>query len=245
MKKRAWYLIAILGVALALLGPAAYAHWSGGQSPQGSPAVSSAGGDLAAGPKVGPESGPPILGEPGSTGPNGQAAGNQPAPAGPGGTQQPEKPGPGSQPHNSPPAAGQPGVVKPPGTSGGDQAQVTPAPPPADSGCRVYVAVVGKEKQLLFGPAPVNLSPGQKWGVTALGALRATGLEYGLAYGNKFVNMVGGEANQGMAGWKYKVNDQVPVDAAVDVEVKPGDKIIWWYSENPSSSGPTWAELGR
>ncbi|MBC7343057.1 MAG: DUF4430 domain-containing protein [Clostridia bacterium] len=134
------------------------------------------------------------------------------------------------------------------GPSGSDhegKGRVTPAlPPAADQGCRVYVAVVGKGKQVLFGPAQVSLSSGQKWGATALGALDATGLEYHLAYGNKFVDMVAGQANQGQWGWMYKVNDQVIWKPAVDVEVKPGDKIIWWYSQD-RSPGPIWSELSK
>lgn len=237
MNKRRWYLIGVLLVAVALLGPAAYAQWSAGRDPAG---ASSAGGSLV----QAPPAQQPITKEPGVAGPSNPAPDNQPASASPGTDEHPKKADPNPEPNNPPPVAGEPGQ-KSAGPGRDSQGRVTPGPPPAaDQGCRVYVAVVGKGKQVLFGPAQVSLSPGQKWGATALGALDATGLEYHLAYGNKFVDMVAGQANQGQWGWMYKVNDQVIWKPAVDVEVKPGDKIIWWYSQD-RSPGPTWSELSK
>ncbi|MGB9793075.1 MAG: DUF4430 domain-containing protein, partial [Thermacetogeniaceae bacterium] len=83
------------------------------------------------------------------------------------------------------------------------------------STCTVGVAVVGKNGELLFGPGDVLLSKEGKWGMTALGALDATGLPYTMSttYPD-FVDSICGLANQGMSGWCYVVNDTMPSVAA-------------------------------
>jgi hypothetical protein len=113
-------------------------------------------------------------------------------------------------------------------------------PPPQES-LDVQAAVVGKNGELLFGPAAVFFASGNPWGETALGALHATGLPYSDDGG--FVRAVAGHANAGMMGWMYKINEIVPGTIASQYAVRPGDKVIWWYSTNPSSGGPTWAQL--
>lgn len=45
----------------------------------------------------------------------------------------------------------------------------------------VRVAVVGKDKELLYGPKEVKITDRNPWGFTALGALEATGLPYVLS----------------------------------------------------------------
>ncbi|OIQ56537.1 hypothetical protein MOTE_23430 [Moorella thermoacetica] len=114
----------------------------------------------------------------------------------------------------------------------------------AAEGCQVYVAIIGMKGQVLFGPATVTVNKNGRWGLTALGALDATGLKYSLApgYGN-FVQSIAGQTNKGPCGWMYKVNDEAPMVAASEKKVNPGDKVIWWYSESINNAGPTWNGL--
>ena len=120
-----------------------------------------------------------------------------------------------------------------------------PAPVPTSAhGPVVGVAVVGREGELLFGPAEVSLASDNPWGATALGALEATGLPYELS--SRFpelVEAVAGQRNQGASGWMYQVNGEVPMVAAGRKTVAPGDRIIWWYSRDLGQAPPTWEEL--
>lgn len=110
----------------------------------------------------------------------------------------------------------------------------------------VGVAVVGKDKELLYGPAEVKVTEKNPWGFTALGALEATGLPYALS--TRFpglVESIAGQPNKGMSGWMYKVNEEIPMVAAGQKTLKPGDKVIWWYSTSMGSPGPRWEELAN
>lgn len=113
-------------------------------------------------------------------------------------------------------------------------------------GCAVEIAIVGMNGELLDGPKNVIISKKNKWGVTALGALDATGLPYTISarWGN-FVEAIAGQRNKGQAGWMYKVNEEIPLVAADQKEVKTGDKIIWWYSKSMHAPPPNWDELGK
>jgi hypothetical protein len=92
----------------------------------------------------------------------------------------------------------------------------------------------------------VTLGPANRWGATALGGLDATGLPYVLSSRwAGFVEEIAGQRNRGQSGWMYKVNDEVPLTTADQKEVKPGDKIIWWYSQSMADSPPAWEELLR
>jgi hypothetical protein len=115
-----------------------------------------------------------------------------------------------------------------------------------DSGCRVGVAVVGMDGELLFGPAYVVVKKDNKWGQTALGALEATGLPYTTKpFWPDFVESICGQSNQGTSGWMYMVNGEVPMHMADKHPVKDGDKVIWWYSRSMDQPPPRWDELGR
>jgi len=107
--------------------------------------------------------------------------------------------------------------------------------------CTVDIAVVGKDGELLFGPRSVTVRADRRWGLTALGALDATGLDY--VDDNGFVKSIEGQANSGMNGWMYKVNGKVPSVLASKFAINDGDEIIWWYSTDINSTGPTWEEL--
>ncbi|AKX96880.1 Ig-like, group 2 [Moorella thermoacetica] len=108
-------------------------------------------------------------------------------------------------------------------------------------GCTVDIAVVGRNGELLYGPGAVTVSKDGRWGLTALGALEATGLPYEEAGG--FVKSIAGQANSGMNGWMYKVNGSVPMVSASQEIVRDGDQVIWWYSMDLNSPGPTWDSL--
>ncbi|RJQ25246.1 MAG: DUF4430 domain-containing protein [Peptococcaceae bacterium] len=116
---------------------------------------------------------------------------------------------------------------------------------PSDSGSpneySVSIAVVGKNGEHLYGPGSVTVSKNGRWGLTALGALHATGLSYTDDSG--FVKSIVGQANSGMNGWMYKVNNSVPGVLACDKTVSEGDRVIWWYSTDMNSSGPSWDSL--
>ncbi|MGI9861284.1 DUF4430 domain-containing protein [Moorella naiadis] len=118
------------------------------------------------------------------------------------------------------------------------------AAPEREAGCRVWVAVVGKNDAFLFKPGQVTIKPDNKWGITALGALDATGLPYATKpTWPDFVDAIGGQANYQMAGWMYSVNGEVPMHMASKHPVKTGDKVIWWYSRSMDQPPPRWEDL--
>ncbi|MFZ5649174.1 MAG: S-layer homology domain-containing protein [Bacillota bacterium] len=116
-----------------------------------------------------------------------------------------------------------------------------PGQDPSRDRYSVNIAVVGRNGELLYGPDSVTVSKSGKWGLTAMGALHATGLPYTDDGG--FVKSIDGQANSGMNGWMYKVNGTVPMMIASSKPVSEGDQVIWWYSKDMNSSGPTWDSL--
>lgn len=134
------------------------------------------------------------------------------------------------------------------GRTGGTSGRIPGSSP--DDGCSVEVAVVGKEGELLFGSARVTVSPGNKWGLTALGALEATGLRYmthdvyyQTSKYHNFVVCIEGQVNEGTNGWMYRVNEEIPLRAANEKRIEPGDRVIWWYSRGIGSPAPSWENL--
>jgi len=126
-----------------------------------------------------------------------------------------------------------------------------PDPPPntagsasADKEVTVKVAVLGKNGELLFGPASVTITKKDAMGVTALDALDATGLPYYIsAKWPDFVESVAGQSNKGQSGWMFKVNEEIPLVASDDRPVTNGDKVIWWYSRSMDIPPPEWDDL--
>jgi len=111
-------------------------------------------------------------------------------------------------------------------------------------GCQVGVAVVGIDGKLLYAPANVTVDSQKKWGITALGALAATGLPYTMKpTWPDFVDSIGEQACQGVAGWMYMVNGEVPMHLADKHPLKAGDQVIWWYSESMAQELPVWDKL--
>lgn len=114
----------------------------------------------------------------------------------------------------------------------------------AEQGCRIGIAVVGMGGEPLYGPAHVRVRAENKWGITALGALEATGLEYATKpTWPDFVDSIAGQACRGVSGWMYMVNGEIPMHLADKHPVKEGDQVIWWYSESMDQAPPVWDEL--
>lgn len=144
-------------------------------------------------------------------------------------------PAPGWPPATTPDPAGQPPATAP--VQAASQAGET---------VPVQIAVIGKNGELLYGPGPVALPTGSPRGATALGALAATGLPYGVS--SRFpdlVETVAGLRNQGQAGWLYQVNGTVPPVAAAKKKLAAHDRVIWWYSNSIHDPPPAWDSLAR
>jgi hypothetical protein len=108
----------------------------------------------------------------------------------------------------------------------------------------VKIAVLGKNEELLFGPASVTIIKKSAGGATALDALDATGLPYYMsAKWPDFVESVAGQINKGQSGWMFKVNEEIPLVASADKTVTNGDKVIWWYSRSMDIPPPEWDDL--
>ncbi|WP_392486181.1 DUF4430 domain-containing protein [Haloimpatiens sp. FM7315] len=112
--------------------------------------------------------------------------------------------------------------------------------------CKVNVSIVLPKAEgydVLIKPKEVVISNKKhKNGFTALGSLEATTSLYELS--GKMVTSIFGYENKGQNGWIYSVNGNVPSIMPQDMDVKPGDKIIWYYSMNGiSGKVPSWEEL--
>jgi hypothetical protein len=111
----------------------------------------------------------------------------------------------------------------------------------------VGLAVVGINGKLLYGPSDVTVAETNKWGLTALGALDASGISYhtsSWSYGD-LVDSIGGQASSGMSGWMYVVNGASPSVGADKYSIKDNDKIIFYYSESMNQQPPQWDALGK
>ncbi|NHM27600.1 DUF4430 domain-containing protein [Desulfofundulus sp. TPOSR] len=109
----------------------------------------------------------------------------------------------------------------------------------------VGMAVVGMNNELLFGPSYVTVTKDNQWGLTALGALDASGVPYHTSTWSWgiLVDEIAGQANSGMAGWMYTVNGQVPSYGPEKYNIKEGDRIIFYYSKSMDQQPPKWDDL--
>jgi hypothetical protein len=115
---------------------------------------------------------------------------------------------------------------------------------PAEGGCLVWIAVVGKNGEQLFPARQVAVKKDNKWGITALGALETSGITYITSpTWPDFVYSISGQANSGVSGWMYSVNGDIPMHMADRHPVKTGDRVIWWYSNSMEQPQPRWDEL--
>lgn len=119
-----------------------------------------------------------------------------------------------------------------------------PAVSPAEEGCPVWLAVVGKNGEQLYKAGQVFIKKDNKWGINALGALEAAGISYVTSpVWPDFVYSISGQANSGVSGWMYSVNGDVPMHMADRHPVKAGDRVIWWYSNSMEQPQPRWDDL--
>jgi hypothetical protein len=113
-----------------------------------------------------------------------------------------------------------------------------------DQGCPVGIAVIGMNGELLYGPEKVTVTEKNFGGITALGALDATGLPYATSRRWAiFVEAIAGQRNKGQAGWMYQVNGEIPLTGADRKPLKAGDQVIWWYSKSIDTRPPAWDQL--
>lgn len=114
---------------------------------------------------------------------------------------------------------------------------------PIYSTIKVYVAIIGEDGEVIYEPKKVTLSEDDEYGLTALGSLDATGVDYSISEDwDGFVEEVEGIKNKGMNGWMYAVNGKVPSVLAADKKVSSSDKILWWYSDDPMGEPPEWPD---
>jgi len=106
---------------------------------------------------------------------------------------------------------------------------------------KVYIAVVGSDGELLYSPRWVTVDPDDPYGLTAVGALDATGLSW--SYSSGLVNEIEGQSNESMNGWMCKINEDPLSISAFESEVEQDDEVIWWYSYDPYSNGPDMDDL--
>ncbi|MDS1029253.1 S-layer homology domain-containing protein [Bacillota bacterium LX-D] len=111
---------------------------------------------------------------------------------------------------------------------------------PSSDKISVEIAVVGRSGDLLYGPESVTLRKNKN---NALEALLATNLKCILD--GDLVTSISGQENNGQNGWMYKVGNITPEVPAPDQEVTNGDKIIWWYSADMNSRGPSWSDIKK
>ncbi|AWI05891.1 DUF4430 domain-containing protein [Clostridium drakei] len=121
-----------------------------------------------------------------------------------------------------------------------------PDNPKEEKTCKVNVAIVMPKSggyDCMFTPKEVTISDKkQDKGFTALGALQAATSLFQM--NGDMVTSIYGYENKDQNGWMYSVNGAAPNNAASKVEVKEGDKIVWYYSLNGMESKiPSWEEL--
>jgi hypothetical protein len=110
-----------------------------------------------------------------------------------------------------------------------------------DKTSEVYVAVIGQDDELIYGPKKVVISEDDEYGETALGALDATNLDYDFSDSTKdMVDEIDGQENIGSNGWMYAVNGKAPTIPAIDQNINSGSKILWWYSDDMDAGAPDW-----
>lgn len=100
---------------------------------------------------------------------------------------------------------------------------------------KVQVKVTGYGGKVFYS-GTVSLEMGN---ANAFTALKATGLQCKTRAGNSYVSSINGEAefdHGPTSGWKYKVNGTIPNAAAIDCEIKEGDKVEWWYASTAEST---------
>ena len=115
---------------------------------------------------------------------------------------------------------------------------------PSALAARVHVRVEGKT-QTIFGSAEPTLTVKD----TALDALDSASLAGEFFYHvtptafGPYVDQIGRYPAGGSAGWIFKVNGIVPPVGAVDVHLKDGDTVLWYWATFNGPAGPLTLEV--
>jgi hypothetical protein len=102
----------------------------------------------------------------------------------------------------------------------------------------VKVRVEGKTKTL-FGPTEITVTAS-----TALDALEQASLLGELYYHvtttsfGPYVDQVGRYGGSGSSGWVFKVDDASPPVGADQVQLKDGDRVLWYFADFGPTGGP-------
>jgi LPXTG-motif cell wall-anchored protein len=116
---------------------------------------------------------------------------------------------------------------------------------PSGSTVTVNIAIIDKDRELINQPGEVTVRESGEWGLTAFGALDATGIDYEVdesEYG-PFLTSVNGQAGDKNGGWMYTVNDESPLVGMHQYDIQDGDCIIVYNSTDWENPAPTWEEL--
>ena len=117
---------------------------------------------------------------------------------------------------------------------------------PAALAVRVHVRVEGKT-QTIFGAAEPTLSVT----ANALDALEAASLAGEFYYHvtvtgfGPYVDQIGRYPAGASSGWVFKLNGVSPPVGADAVQLKAGDRVLWYWADFGPSGGPPTLELKR
>ncbi len=116
---------------------------------------------------------------------------------------------------------------------------------PTGSTVTVNIAIVGKDGELIYAPGEITVQESGDWGLTALGALDATGVSYEVEEYDwgPYVTSINGQAGDPNGGWLYTVNDESPLVGMHQYDLQDGDCIIIYNSTDWQIPGPTWEGL--
>ncbi|NLC04418.1 MAG: DUF4430 domain-containing protein [Tissierellia bacterium] len=103
---------------------------------------------------------------------------------------------------------------------------------------KVNMALIDNNGKVIYGPQSLTLKGNDKFGLTALGALEETGLDYLISTSNDFVESIQTIANEGLNGWMYAVNGETPPVAALEKTLVDGDVVLWYYSTSATTGIP-------
>jgi hypothetical protein len=117
--------------------------------------------------------------------------------------------------------------------------------PTTAAAATVHVRVEGKTRTL-FGETEPRAS-----GANALEALESASVAGELYYHltqtsfGPYVDQIGRYAASASSGWVFKVNGVSPPVGADKVELKDGDRVLWYYADFGPSGGPPTLDLTR
>jgi hypothetical protein len=117
---------------------------------------------------------------------------------------------------------------------------------PAALAVRVHVRVEGKT-QTIFGSAEPTLSAGPN-ALTALDAASLMGEFYYHVTTTPFgpyVDQIGRYAASASSGWVFKLNGVSPPVGADAVQLKGGDRVLWYWAEFGPNGGPPTLQLKK